>query len=367
MAWKQVSEKAKDLYYSGKLDSDINSIIYNVKEKRIDDVRIPVRDGMLEVNKPFLCDAKTVLKFTPTKTQLDAVYDKLPEYLERLNGSCNTASLYMGRLVTEDVEKPIKFNEEIIPSSLGYEFKVEVIFPEFLTKRKTLGVDGFNVQKKINEQNYSIAKAICEKAEEEGFETKIREYNCFKEACACPKIVRSDKLKEELKNSPTVNFYAKVYKDISKKSYEKEQRLWLETTPSSLELGVLAGKIPSSYGRDLIRSNGMEGFLEVLGIEVEPETMIDLKKSYRTLSYEFGSKIAKGTKKILAYPFKLSYRGIEKAYEGISTPLEENRKKKREIITETLKEGKAVAGSPNSCIIQIDEQCMLDRAREKVN
>jgi len=108
------------------------------------------------------------------------------------------------------------------------------------------------------------------RSRKKGFKTELKEFNCFKEACICLRYVEGDELTEELKNSPFVDLYAKVYKDSSKEPGDLEQKLWLETTPDSLELGVLADKIPPTHGNSLLRYNGMKGMIQSLNITTQP-------------------------------------------------------------------------------------------------
>jgi len=98
-----------------------------------------------------------------------------------------------------------------------------------------------------------------------------------------------------------------------------------------------------------------------LNLEIEPETIIDLKKSYITSGYELGRKICGGVGTVVGYPVAVAVNGLNSAYNSIIE--QKRREEQKRVILETLKEGKAMQGEPQSCIIQVDEQCMLDRAK----
>ncbi|MCK4730780.1 MAG: hypothetical protein KAT28_05675 [Candidatus Aenigmarchaeota archaeon] len=358
MAWRKINKTAEDLGYDNRLDKIVPGIIDDVYNKKISDVEIPVTYGTFEVGKPKNV-VKAVLKITPTKEQLDSFYSQLPVYLYNLDGDKNTAELYIEKCIKGDSGEPIKYHEEVrfVEGRRVDEdyFKARVIFPESLTE-DLIEIDGFKVQDGFDEQAYSIAAKIYKQAEKDGFETRLNEPNCFREFCICPKEIGEDEIIKELKDSSSINFIAKGYRFMSKEPKDLEQKLWLETALSSLEFGIMLDEL-SPNGINLKGYKGM-GLLGELNIEIEPDAAVGLKESYATATNRLMRKIDESV-----YPY------ITATVDGVGDLCDYvtgagRRRKERKIVLNTLKEGRVKGiGDSDSCFVQIDPVCMLDRAK----
>ena len=365
MPWEEQQIKASEAGYKGSVVSYFNDLLADVQRKELADVRIPVSNGLLQVKKPVLKSVTCELTFTPSEEQLFSAYSEVPSNLLSLTsrGYRKTdAFLYIQRSIPNGEEPPIRFKQEIVPNNDN--FKVVPLLPESLTKGKVTEYDGFPTHESIDDVKHEIAKKIVKELRREGHPISVRQFECVKQACVSPRETNHDGLLEVMKKGEEVDFYAKDYES----NYRREKKdsaylhgvAWMEARPNKMKLGTLGSREDAWRMHEV-----MCDLIKAMDLKVEPDSIVTLNKPVERLYSRIVGAVADGllaglggVKRAIVNPPQYAYRKL------VQEPKRKKWEVERQAVLETLKEGQIAQGLASSCLIQVDKECMLKRAKK---
>jgi len=239
MVWRNIKGKAGKFGYTGNLSYNYSDLIEDIYRGRMDYAEIPLDNGNFNI---FGVDSSimAILKIEPIRNQLDNIYLHLLEDLVDLNGDYNRANLYL--------------REE----------SMRQVTPKY--SKDGCGMEGYGIKGILKPDNLS-------------------------------EIVHKTELIERLNDSPFVRLIATKFENSSKKEGEIEQTLYLNIDSDLLEMRVIA-KPFTDNGKNLLRNDGMERFINELDLQVDSETIMKLRETYLSSSRRYLKRVVDQVKDI---------------------------------------------------------------------
>src|SRR3989344_363790 len=372
MPWQSYEVKASDEKFAGSLSDYIAGLGERVYDRELNNVSIPLSNGVLEVKRPHLKTTRMHLTFTPTQEQLFGLYSQIPSVSKDLAlKDYFQQEFYVKRSLGNGTEgEKVDFRLKVSPNlkradRWRYEerekdsFTAEVVFPESLTSGKSVEYDGYRTRLGIDDEKHETASAIAKQMRREGHKIAIREFECVKQTCISPREINSTGFVEAMKRGNGIEYFVSSWDS----NYSMEERLKngltqtlnLEASPELIDIS-LTGRMHYDL------SDSLQDFVKGMNLTVQPDSVVHLDKKAETTPYRIAKGILRGIG--MALEFAIVEPPTYVARKLVIEPRRERKELERQAVLETLKEGQIYRGTYDSCLIQMDPVCMIKRTEK---